>query len=168
MTPRSLAAGGEKGALDLLERLNASPSAAGVAPQSPLTSAASRSSALSRNLALSSRFPSSETRLEKSGFIASPPPQPLTSSNSSSDSSDYFPPRQNRRPSGSVSSRRASIASTGSTAQRRQVYQARPVDVRLSMGLGSTNVELPDYMEQRARELGVYLKTKSEETSPAK
>lgn len=167
MSPRSLAAGGEKGALDLLERLNASPSAAGVAPQSPLTSAASRSSALSRNLALSSRFPPSETRLEKGSFIASPP-QPLTSSNSSSDSSDYFPPRQNRRPSGSVSSRRASIASTGSTAQKRQVFQARPVDVRLSMGLSSTNVELPDYIEQRARELGVYLKTKSEETSPAK
>ena len=167
MSPRSLAAGGEKGALDLLERLNASPSAAGVAPQSPLTSAASRSSALSRNLALSSRFPPSETRLEKGSFITSPP-QPLTSSNSSSDSSDYFPPRQNRRPSGSVSSRRASIASTGSTAQKRQVFQARPVDVRLSMGLSSTNVELPDYIEQRARELGVYLKTKSEETSPAK
>jgi hypothetical protein len=36
------------------------------------------------------------------------------------------------------------------------------------MGLSSTNVELPDYLEARARELGVYLKTKSEENSPGK
>jgi hypothetical protein len=173
ISPRSIPA--EKGALDLLERLNASPSASGLAPQSPLTSAASRSTAFSRNLALSSKFAASETRLEKS-IITSPRGLMISSSNSSSESDSFIPPR-NRRASNatvlqgnaaSVSSRRASIASTGSTAARRQVFQARPVDVRLSMGLSSTNVELPDYMEARARELGVYLKTKSEENSPGK
>jgi hypothetical protein len=170
VSPRSQAS--EKGALDLLEKLNASPSAAGrIAPQSPLTAAAS--SAFSRSLAGSSsssslsRFGLSETRLEK-GFIASPPPLTTTSSSSSGEDSQYFPPRRNSGSVTSRTSRRASIASTGSTAQKRQVYKARPVDVRLSMGLGSTNIELPEYIEDRARELGVYLKTKSGQTSPTK
>jgi hypothetical protein len=171
VSPRSQAS--EKGALDLLEKLNASPSAAGIAPQSPLTAAASksRSSAFSRSLAGSSsslsRFGLSETRLEK-GFIASPPPLTTTSTSSSGEDSQYFPPRRNSGSVTSRTSRRASIASTGSTAQKRQVYKARPVDVRLSMGLGSTNIELPEYIEDRARELGVYLKTKSGQTSPTK